>query len=257
MGKNRALIGYTGFVGGNILNQQKFAHLYNSKNIEEIQGEEFDLIVCAGTPSVKWLANKEPEKDYQSIKRLMDCLEKVKTKGFVLISTIDVYSNPCKVDEDTSIEMSDLLPYGKHRRILEEFAEIRFRTAIVRLPGLFGKRLRKNMIYDLLNDSLVEPIHEDSMFQFYNLDYIWRDIEKTLQNNIKILNLATEPVPVKELAKYCFGSDFTQKTDKPAHCYDVRTKYGALWGQNSPYLYPKLTTLQDLRSFVINYNRGG
>lgn len=256
MGENRALIGYTGFVGGNILNQQQFAHLYNSKNIEEIQGKEFDLIVCAGAPGVKWLANKEPGKDYDSIKRLMDCLEKVKTKEFTLISTIDVYSNPYKVDEDTPIELNSLLPYGQHRRILEQFAESHFRATIMRLPGLFGKGLKKNIIYDLLNDNPVEAIHEDGVFQFYNLDYIWQDINKALQNNIEILNLATEPVSAKELGKYCFGFDFTQKTAKPAPCYDIRTKYGTLWGQNSSYLYPRLTILQELKSFVTNYNKG-
>jgi len=256
MEKNAALIGYTGFVGRNILNQQQFTHLYNSKNIEEIQGKEFDLIVCAGAPGVKWIANKEPGKDYDSIKRLMDCLKKVKTKEFVLISTINVYSKPSKVDEDTPIEISGLLPYGKHRRILEQFAESRFSATIIRLPGLFGEGIKKNMIYDLLNYNRVETIQEGSIFQFYNLDYIWMDINKTLQHNIKILNLATEPVSAEELGKYCFGFDFTHKTTKSAPHYDMRTKYGVLWGQNSSYLYPKLTILQDLKSFVINYKQG-
>ena len=46
-GVNNALIGYTGFVGMNILQQKPFMFLYNSKNIEEIKGKEFDLIVCS------------------------------------------------------------------------------------------------------------------------------------------------------------------------------------------------------------------
>ena len=32
---NDALIGYTGFVGGNLQNQRRFDFLYNSKNIEK------------------------------------------------------------------------------------------------------------------------------------------------------------------------------------------------------------------------------
>ena len=156
--RNSALIGYTGFIGGNILNQERFDRLYNSKNIEDIRGQEFDLIVCAGAPGVQWLANKEPDKDYESIKRLMNNLEKVKTKEFVLISTILVYSNPSVVDEDTPIDIGDLLPYGRHRRILEEFAESRFGATIMRLPGLFGKGLGKNIIYDLLHNNRIDDI---------------------------------------------------------------------------------------------------
>src|SRR3989338_11279049 len=103
-----ALIGYTGFVGSNILLKQKFEGLYNSRNIEQIKGQEFDMIICAGAPAVKWLANKEPQKDKESLKRLMDGLGKVKADTFVLISTIDVYPNPSDVTEEFIIDKSSL-----------------------------------------------------------------------------------------------------------------------------------------------------
>ena len=68
---NSALIGYTGFVGGNLLRQFAFTDLYNSTNIETIAGRAYDLIVCAGAPGVMWKANKEPALDEQS--RFMKC----------------------------------------------------------------------------------------------------------------------------------------------------------------------------------------
>ena len=98
-----ALIGYTGFVGGNILKQHSFEHLYNSKNIEEIQNKNFELIVCAAAPGTKWLANKEPENDMATIERLITNLKTVTAKKFVLISSIDVYSPVDAVNEDTVI----------------------------------------------------------------------------------------------------------------------------------------------------------
>ena len=59
---SRALIGYTGFVGGNLHLQTPFDDVYNSKNIDSLRGKSYELVVCAGAPGVKWKANKEPEK---------------------------------------------------------------------------------------------------------------------------------------------------------------------------------------------------
>ena len=44
-----ALIGYTGFVGGNLHRQHAFDALFNSKNIEEIRGRSFARIVHASS----------------------------------------------------------------------------------------------------------------------------------------------------------------------------------------------------------------
>lgn len=73
----KALIGYTGFVGGTIASQTQFDEQYNSKNIHEIAGKEFDLIVCAGEPGKKWMANQEPQQDLLSIRNLIEHLKTV------------------------------------------------------------------------------------------------------------------------------------------------------------------------------------
>jgi nucleoside-diphosphate-sugar epimerase len=133
-----ALIGYTGFVGSNILAQHTFGSLYNSQNIQDIQNQNFRLVVCAGAPGTKWIANKNPEQDLAAIKKLISSLEKVQCQKLLLISTIDVYAQPVKrADEDTAIRPEALTPYGRHRRLLEEFAEKNFDCLIVRLPGHF------------------------------------------------------------------------------------------------------------------------
>jgi len=252
---NSALVGYTGFVGGNILAQNKFRCLYNTKNIEDIRGKKFDLIICAAAPGTKWIANKEPQKDFFSIKKLMENLEKAKTKKFVLISTIDVYPTVDGVNEDSFIEEKSLLPYGKHRRIIEKFVENHFDSTIIRLPGIFGKGLKKNIIYDLIHGSS-EFVHQDGLLQFYYLDHIWKDINKALDNNLKIINFATEPISVKELAKEVFGLDFNNNITSQAPYYDMRTKYGCLWGDNKTYLYSKYEVLEDMKAFVkIQRNR--
>lgn len=247
----KALIGYTGFVGSNLFAQGDFTDLYNSKNIEQIRGKEFELVVCAGARGIKWLANKEPEKDIGNIRYLMRNLEEIKTEEFILISTIDVYPTPFGVDEDTPIDTGLLLPYGRHRRILEEFAEANFKNAfIVRLPDLFGNGIKKNIIYDFLNNNCLEMIHQDGIFQFYNLQYLWRDIKKVRENKVKLVNFTTEPVSVKDIAKNCFGIDFSNNLATSAANHNMFTKYSFLWGRQGPYIYSRSEVLADIASFV-------
>ena len=116
-----ALIGYTGFVGGNIYNQLEFDDVYNSKNIEEIKGKKYDLVISAGVSAVKWLANQKPKEDWQNIEKLLNLLITAKIKYLVWISTVDVYPNPSDVDEKTYTDYKRAQPYGKNRFLAEEF----------------------------------------------------------------------------------------------------------------------------------------
>ena len=107
-----ALIGYSGFVGQTLLHAASFEHLYRSTNIQDIVGQSFELVVCAGAPGQKWLANKEPLVDAQSIDSLILCLKSIKAERFVLISTVDVFGKPVSVDESNAVETEGLHPYG-------------------------------------------------------------------------------------------------------------------------------------------------
>ena len=165
-----ALIGYTGFVGSNLKQQYEFTDFYNSKNFIGLQNQEYDLVVCAGLSAVKWMANKEPENDLASIKALEDVLATVKAKQFILISTIDVYPVTFTKDEDFDCASMENHPYGTHRLSFEVFCNTHFNNClIVRLPALFGNSLKKNVIFDLLNDNCLEMINIKSSFQYYYL----------------------------------------------------------------------------------------
>lgn len=248
---NRCLIGYTGFVGQNLLQQTNFDSLYNSKNIMEIKGDRFDLLICAGVSAIKWKANQEPEEDLRNINYLIENLKEVESKRFILISTVDVYKDPVSINEDTLINPDQADPYGKHRFYLEEFVREKFHNSvIVRLPGLFGSGLKKNFIYDLLNNNALHLTHYESIFQYYNLKYLWKDLQIALENNLKIVNFATEPIMAKEVASDCFGVNFTNKTEKAPVRYDMRTKYSNLFGRQDSYLYSKDTVLDQIREFV-------
>ena len=145
-----AIIGYTGFVGGNLARQAGFDFSYNSSNIADIKGQNFKLLVCAGARAEKWLINANPGADVLNINSMIECLREVSAERFVLISTVDVYDRTSGVNEETPIIPERSEPYGRNRYYLEQFARDNFKKClIVRLPALFGNGLKKNFIYDL------------------------------------------------------------------------------------------------------------
>lgn len=247
------LIGHTGFVGGNLRAQRSFDREFHSADIHEIRGLEFSLLAVAAAPGTKWIANREPEKDRASILRLREHLAAVRADRVLLVSTIDVYADPCGVDERSAVDLSRLAPYGRHRRELELFVAERFRTTVLRLPGVFGPGLRKNLIHDLLRGCF-DWVPARGEMQFYDLAHLWRDAERALDASIDTLNVATEPVPVDEIVEVVTGRPRPDPgpadPDAPAPRYDMRTVHAALRGRDGPYLYSHRETIEDLRRFA-------
>lgn len=243
-----ALIGYTGFVGSNLLREYPFAGRYNSVNIERIAGAYFDLIVCAGAPAAKWKANQEPAADRACLGRLIAALERVKSQRFVLVSTVDVYGQANGVDETSP--PTGATPYGRHRLELEQFVADHFQSLVVRLPGLFGPGLKKNAIYDLINNNQVEKIDSRSVFQFYNLGRLWRDIRIAAGARLSLIHLATEPVSMTEATRAVFGQEWHNHLPGQPPAYDLRTRHAALFGGTSGYICGKNRVLSELVQFV-------
>lgn len=252
----KALIGSTGFVGSNLLRQQNFSHLFHSTNIEEMKGGVYEEVVCAGAPAAMWIANSKPEEDRASINRLLESLAKVEAKHVTLISTIAVFKEAVGVDEESIINPTELLPYGRHRLLVEEFIADHFSSyTILRLPALFGQGLKKNAIFDLLNDNQVDKIDSRATYQFYNLEHLSRDAARARELGIKLLHLATEPTSMGEIAKNCFGRILDQTpSDKPSYL-DFRSLFAQSWSSGGDgYLYRKQQIFDELRAFVASYS---
>ena len=113
--------------------------------------------------------------------------------------------------------------------------------------------MKKNIVYDFLHNNLVDKIHRDSVFQFYNLEHLWRDIRIAIHNNLKIVNFAPEPTSVAEVAAEAFGFDFINQPQNLVK-YDIRTKYYQLFNGCEPgYLYSKSQVLLELKEFVATF----
>lgn len=246
-----ALIGYSGFVGTTLLKQASFSELYRSSNIGDIEGRSFDTLVCAGAPAQKWIANRDPEADLENIMRLIGRLQSCRCKAIVLISTIDVFRSPLAVDEETAIDEAGLHAYGVNRRLLETFVESYFpKHLIVRLPGLVGPGLRKNVIFDLLNGNNIHAIDSRSVFQFYPMVNLWYDIQIALDHALRLIHLTAAPVSVGELARQCFGISFNHLLAGTPATYDMRSRHSEIFGGEGGYLYSLRESIQAIRAYA-------
>jgi glycine/D-amino acid oxidase-like deaminating enzyme len=173
----RALVG-RGFVGSNLMTTGRFTDYYNSTNVEEMRGH-YAQVVIAAPSAAKWWVNEHPDDDMDSILQMQKVLSRLTADDVVLISTVDARS---------------LEPYGLHRRILENFVRAQFENArIVRLPALYGPGLKKNALYDMLNNPERGSddfnrrgyyVHPDDQYQFYNIIHLWNDLKSVVPGTL-------------------------------------------------------------------------
>ena len=299
------LVGNTGFVGSNIFRNGQFDAGFDHTNIEQAYGLNPDLLIYAGVPAVKYLANQDREADFILIQQAFDNIQKINPKQLVLISSVDVYKDSFQKDEDAVMDKDGMEAYGLNRLLLEEMVREHYENAlIVRLPALFGANIKKNFIYDLLNpapsmlneakfnelsakidflsecyekqpngfyqlqkikSSLKERLIQElansnfstlnftdsrASYQFYNLDYLFDHITLALDNQIKVLNIATEPITAAEVYEYLYGKQFVNHiTDHPAN-YNFKTKHSAVFGSDDGYILKRDQILSDIKYFV-------
>lgn len=244
------LVGYSGFVGGNLAQQRHFDLLVNSTNTGDLAGGRFGDVVFSAAKAEKWRANRDPAADSAHVAELERLLGTFSCHRLILMSTVDVYGVPIGVDESTPIDTVGLHAYGLHRHRLEQTARRLHDTVLVlRLPGLFGHGLKKNVVFDLLRDNQVDRIQPASTLQYYNLAHLRVDIERAESLQLDLLNLAAEPVSSADIVREVFGREpLPEQPALPIVHYDMRTRHGEAGGNG--YLYDRDSVLEQLRQFV-------
>lgn len=252
-----ALIGYTGFVGSNLLDATGFDDLYNSKNIGEIAGRSYDLVVSSGNRADSHRINNDGPADLAEIDGLADILETVTIGKLVLISTVCVYPWGGAPDEETPLSPEGLTPYGANRLHQEQRLGAAFDLLPVRLPQLYGARLRKGVVYDLANDYRVEHIDPTMPFQHYDARRLWGDIRTALGADIRSLNIATPPISNADLAAEVFGRDIRNQVPpgEPSpfarmYTRNMTTRHAALFGGSGPYIGSVADEIDGLRAYA-------
>jgi hypothetical protein len=252
------LIGYSGFVGSNLVARFPFTDVYRSTNIDEIRGKQYDLLVCAGASALKWRANQQPEEDLAAIHRLLHNLTEVRASRVVLISTVDVY--PVTEDVDESFDCGSMAnhAYGRNRLHLElQLSSIFSDLHIVRLPGLFGAGLKKNVIYDLMHDNCLEAINPNGVFQYYDLADLWNDLQIIQKHQLSLVNLVTEPIETATILRTYFPHKKVGSGNGPAVRYDIRSRHAEVFGGRNGYRFGSDEVLSRLGKFIQQSGTGG
>jgi nucleoside-diphosphate-sugar epimerase len=246
----RALVGWSGFVGGALDARVRPAARFRSTDINQLPDADVDEIVCAGAPAEKWRANADPEADWAGISRLIAALDGSRASSCVLVSTIDVYADSRGADELSPADTAQEQAYGRHRARLEEFVAGRFDDVlIVRLPGMFGPGLKKNLVFDLIHQPEARFANAASTFQFYDVRDLWGHVLLARDAGLSVVNLATEPVSSADVARACFGVDY-RCDDRPRVAYDLRTRHAAeLAGREGAYLRTADEVLAAIRAW--------
>ena len=241
-----ALIGYTGFIGSNLINLRKNFKFFNSENINRIKNKNFDRIYCAGTYSKIWLAKKKPEEDKRNIDNLISNLRKVQAKKFFLISTCEVYGKQKKTFENSKIKKNKNYAYGFNRLKLENFVEKNFKEYyILRLPIVYGKNFSKNFLYDLIYKKNINKLNANDMVQIYNVDNLGKHLRWLEKKKISKLNISSKPLKIKNISEKFFKLKLKPK--KNPRKINIKSLYGKY---DKYYFLSQRNTLGSLKKFL-------
>ncbi|MDB4309109.1 hypothetical protein N9913_02245, partial [Porticoccaceae bacterium] len=125
-------------------------------------------------------------------------------------------------------------------------------VSTIRLPALFGTGLKKNVIFDFLNNRPLDGLNANSKFQWFDLDSLSEIIDAVDFHGIRELNVCSYPLSVQELLNYV-GVEFNNNCAvSPAVKYDI-TSIHANKFNNINYLYDKQKTLESIGLFCKNW----
>lgn len=250
----KLLIGNTGLIGTTLKDSISFDREFNSSNIQSLRELEIPVttdIYLSCLPATKWKVNQDPNSDLDNILNIIDILSTKTFRNVILYSTIDVYENCLEHSNEDVIPKLQKLSYGVNRYLFELLVRnnIKYdKLLILRLPALFGKHIKKNILYDLLNDNQIEKIQIKSKFQWYNLNNLVTNTNHFINTHEKFLcvNLFSEPIDTSEIVKL-----FNNKkvdTKKVGISYDYHTKHS-----HFNYFTTATDTLNEIRTFISEY----
>lgn len=89
-----------------------------------------------------------------------------------------------------------------------------------------------------------------SIYQFYNLSYLWEHIKKALEFGVQKLNITTEPICVGELYEHLEGKPFVNELQKTPFTQNLRSRYAELFDGKNDYFFTKDFVKNNIKIFV-------
>ena len=112
------------------------------------------------------------------------------------------------------------------------------------------RRLKE--VFTKLDFSALQFTDSRGIFQFYDLQELYGHIQTALQNNIRLLNIATQPVSTGEVYRFLAAKIFKNEITENPPRYDMLTKYDTIFGGKDGYIEGKIDILNKIESFVKN-----
>ena len=187
------LIGSNGFVGSAIANSLKKKEIatllvnrnnYHKKNKKKV----YDFLINSAIPSKRYAAKLNPNYDFkESFIKTKKILEEWKFKKYIHISSISA-----RCEKNT--------PYGINRLKSENLSKKINNHLIVRLGPMFGCKLNKGVIIDLINNNTVF-LNKESKYSFTNVNWVGEWIVNNLLMKGLIEIGAKDFIVLKDLAQ--------------------------------------------------------
>jgi len=206
------ILGGTGFVGSAFVrlckrNNIEFVSI-NRNNYKTYAGTKCSVLINANGNSKKYIANTDEMFEFDaSVRSVKSSLIDFKYDKYIYLSSCDVYpdcSNESSTDEKQKIDIMSQSNYGFHK-YLAELCVIHGDNnwLLFRVGGLVGKGLRKNPVFDIVNDGRLW-INRKSKLQFMNTDRLAESVLMLHNNNVsnQIFNIAgRDVIEMEEVAK--------------------------------------------------------
>ncbi len=92
-------------------------------------------------------------------------------------------------------------------------------------------------------------------FPFYHLDTLWKHIQIALEQGLRLINLAVQPLTAAEIVHAVHGKVFRNEIQMQYPRYDFQSIHSALFGGENGYLYTKEKVMSEIKSFASDYQR--
>jgi nucleoside-diphosphate-sugar epimerase len=254
------IIGGRGFVGSGLVRLCQARSLQHAvveyDNYREFVGSRCDVLINANGNSKKFLAKEDPLEEFAlTVRSVRASLVDFRADYYVHLSTCDVYpdcSSPATTPESLVPDVARQSAYGFHKYLAEQCVQHAApRWLIVRLGGMVGPGMRKNPVFDILND---QPLWLDpaSELQFLHTDAVAGLLFGLIERNIagQIVNVCGKGViRLDEIARLA-GKTVRVQPGSPKVRYEVAT--GKLEAMQT---VPR--TQDTLAAFVSEWNSSG
>ena len=241
----KVLVGDTGLVGSVLQQSTRFDATFNSSNVRQLLElpEPIGEIYLCCLPATKWLVNQQPKKDFNNVLSIVDVLAEIDARKVVLISTIDVYEHTPQGADEECWPVYGRLGYGTNRLLFENLVQdtLGFDTCTVRLPAVFHPLIKKNVLFDLLNDNNVDQINANSAYQWYPLKRLWQDLQAV--RGEEVINLFPPPIETMEIMDKFFPGVPVSMGKRIE--YDYRTTIS-----ETGYWFSRGEVMDDLEAFI-------